>query len=43
MMPHPEKAIFAHQSPLWYKNKKVSKEGQGLQIFKNGVNYFKDR
>ncbi len=41
MMPHPEKAIFTHQNPMWYKNKKVSKEGGGLQIFKNGVNYFK--
>ena len=43
MMPHPEKAMFAHQSPLWQKNKKGSKEGQGLQIFKNGVNYFKKK
>ena len=41
MMPHPEKAIFAHQSPLWYKNKKGSKEGAGLQIFKNAISYFK--
>ncbi|MCX6752169.1 MAG: phosphoribosylformylglycinamidine synthase I [Candidatus Nomurabacteria bacterium] len=40
MMPHPERAMFSHQSPLWYKNKKVSKEGAGLQIFKNAVNYF---
>ena len=41
MMPHPERAMFAHQNPMWYKNKKVSKEGAGLQIFKNAVNYFK--
>jgi len=41
MMPHPEKAMFAHQSPMWQTNKKGQKEGAGLQIFKNGVNYFK--
>ncbi len=40
MMPHPERAMFAHQNPMWYKNKKISKEGAGLQIFKNAVNYF---
>ncbi len=44
LMPHPERAMFSHQSPLW-QNKKikstVSKEGPGLQIFKNAVNYFK--
>ena len=39
MMPHPERAMFSHQSPLWQSNKKVSKEGKGLQIFKNAVNY----
>ncbi len=41
LMPHPERAMFSHQSPLWQKNKKIQKEGMGLQIFKNGVNYFK--
>jgi len=41
MMPHPERAMFSHQSPLWQMNKKVSKEGAGLQIFRNAVNYFK--
>lgn len=41
MMPHPERGMFAHQSPLWYMNKKVPKEGAGLQIFKNAINYFK--
>jgi len=43
MMPHPERAMFSHQSPLWYMNKKVSKEGKGLQIFKNAVKYFSAR
>ena len=41
MMPHPERAMFSHQSPLWQLNKKGIKEGQGLQIFKNAVNYFR--
>lgn len=41
MMPHPERAMFSHQSPTWQLNKKVSKDGVGLQIFKNGINYFK--
>jgi phosphoribosylformylglycinamidine synthase I len=41
MMPHPERAMFAYQSPLWQKNKTKGKDGAGLQIFKNAVNYFK--
>jgi phosphoribosylformylglycinamidine synthase len=41
MMPHPERAMFSHQNPMWFMNKKVSKEGAGLQIFKNAVNYFR--
>jgi phosphoribosylformylglycinamidine synthase len=42
MMPHPERAMFPHQSPLWQNNKKtMGKTGSGLQIFKNAVNYFK--
>ena len=50
LMPHPERAMFSHQSPLWPrtkasfirgKQKKLLKEGEGLQIFKNAVQYFK--
>lgn len=41
LMPHPERAMFSHQSPFWFKNKTRKKEGEGLQIFKNAVNYFK--
>ena len=41
MMPHPERGMFAHQSPLWFKNKNTNKVGQGLQIFINAVKYFK--
>jgi len=48
LMPHPERAMFAHQSPLWFQSKSESrirsgqqtKEGAGLQIFKNAINYF---
>lgn len=41
LMPHPERAMFARQSPLWQQNKKVPKEGAGLRIFKNAIRYFK--
>jgi len=46
MMPHPERAMFSHQSPLWQMQKQEqpssakASEGQGLQIFKNAINYF---
>ena len=42
MMPHPERAMFPYQSPLWQKNKKNGEvDGAGLQIFRNAINYFK--
>jgi len=49
LMPHPERAIFFHHLPNWpllkekYKRfgQKIPKYGPGLQIFKNGVKYFK--
>jgi len=47
MMPHPERAMFSHQSPLWQTRKRGlpagarAKEGAGLQIFKNAINYFR--
>jgi phosphoribosylformylglycinamidine synthase len=48
-MPHPERTIDFTQLPNWtllkeqYKraHKKLPEEGQGMQIFRNGVNYFK--
>jgi phosphoribosylformylglycinamidine synthase len=40
MMPHPERAMFAHQNPMWFQDKKKG-DGAGLQIFKNAINYFK--
>jgi phosphoribosylformylglycinamidine synthase len=49
LMPHPERAMFFTQLPNWpylkeqsLRDGKVLPEfGPGLQIFKNGVNYFK--
>lgn len=40
LMPHPERHIVSQQHPKWtqVKNKK---EGDGLQIFRNGVEYAK--
>lgn len=49
LMPHPERAMFFTQLPNWPLIKEHLKrdgkdlpiEGPGLQIFRNGVNYFK--
>lgn len=49
LMPHPERAIFFHHLPNWpllkekylREGKKLPQYGQGLQIFKNAVEYFK--
>lgn len=49
LMPHPERAMFFTQMPNWElvkeklikEGKKLPTEGPGLQIFKNGINYFK--
>lgn len=49
LMPHPERAMFFTQLPHWlylkeqYKRqgKRLPKYGPGLQVFKNGVQYFK--
>ena len=52
LMPHPERAMFFYQSPLWQTKKQdlkrkeglpagaKAKEGAGLQIFRNAVDYF---
>lgn len=41
LMPHPERNMFFHQSPVWQSKKKLKKkEGEGLQIFKNAIKYF---
>lgn len=44
MMPHPERAMFFHHSPLWQIKKSkgnIKKEGDGILLFKNAINYFK--
>lgn len=49
LMPHPERAMFFTQLPNWpylrekylRSGKKLPEFGPGLQIFKNGINYFK--
>lgn len=51
LMPHPERAVFLSQSPKWpwlkenakRKNRKLSQYGLALQVFKNAVNYFKQK
>jgi phosphoribosylformylglycinamidine synthase len=43
LMPHPERAMFSHQSPMSQIDKRKGnkqREGPGLQIFKNAINYF---
>jgi phosphoribosylformylglycinamidine synthase len=40
LMPHPERHIEIHQHPRWTQMKH-KKEGDGLQIFENGVEYAK--
>ena len=38
LMPHPERNIFKHSPPNWQDGKTG---GEGLQVFKNAVEYFK--
>jgi len=43
LMPHPERYIHPYQHPQWTRQKvegRLPTEGQGLQIFRNGANYF---
>lgn len=39
LMPHPERFLFATQHPQWTR-RGLRGEGQGLQLFRNAVNYF---
>lgn len=39
LMPHPERYIFITQHPRWMTLKKKINQGDGLKIFKNGVEY----
>ncbi len=40
LMPHPERHIFGYQHPRWTREKRAP-EGDGLAIFRNGVEYIK--
>lgn len=40
LMPHPERFLFATQHPQWTR-RGLRGEGQGLQLFRNAVNYFR--
>jgi phosphoribosylformylglycinamidine synthase len=50
IMPHPERAMFFTQSPMWPLQKEkllragkpLPKYGEGLQIFRNAIGYFKN-
>jgi phosphoribosylformylglycinamidine synthase I len=47
LMPHPERAMFYYQNPMWQLQKQSlgkkikAGEGEGLKIFRNGIQYFK--
>jgi phosphoribosylformylglycinamidine synthase len=44
IMPHPERAMFYHHSPHWQMKKingNLSKNGDGILLFINAINYFK--
>jgi phosphoribosylformylglycinamidine synthase I len=44
LMPHPERAMFFHHSPLWQTKKRgIGKNdmGDGIAIFNNGIKYFR--
>jgi phosphoribosylformylglycinamidine synthase len=38
-MPHPERFIDPVQHPAWTRQRMLSGEGQGLQIFRNAVEH----
>jgi len=43
LMPHPERHLSLYQHPEWTRQEpaKQGKEGDGITIFKNGVNFAK--
>ena len=51
MMPHPERALFIEQTPLWQTQKtaaqrkgtKLPATGEGIILFKNAVSYFRNK
>lgn len=43
MMPHPEAHLYSHNNPQWVRTGKAAGEGAGLQVFKNAVDYLKEK
>jgi phosphoribosylformylglycinamidine synthase len=41
LMPHPERFVAPTQHPQWTRRKSLTREGDGLKIFQNSVDYFK--
>ncbi|MGQ0634898.1 MAG: phosphoribosylformylglycinamidine synthase subunit PurQ [Planctomycetaceae bacterium] len=41
LMPHPERHLFATQHPRWTRRPLTADEGEGLQLFRNAVEYFR--
>lgn len=41
LMPHPERYISRYQHPSWTRFRSSDEEGDGLAIFRNGVNFAK--
>lgn len=41
LMPHPERHQFATQHPRWTRRPNTTDEGEGLQVFRNAVEYFR--
>jgi len=41
LMPHPERFVDPTQHPHWTRARKLDQCGEGLQVFKNAVNFFK--
>jgi len=41
LMPHPEAFLFSQNHPRWTREK--IKEGEGLKIFKNAVEFVKNK
>lgn len=42
LMPHPEAFIFKENHPLYFFDKNITQEGQGIKIFKNAINFIKN-
>ena len=40
LMPHPDRHLFPTQHPQWTRHG-LKEEGEGLQIFRNAVEFFK--